>query len=143
MIGYYLKENIKVLILYIYIYILRVVVYIHTQLYPCIMASRSFQFLLAHRNFYAVFAILLMLLLPSGVIGCSRKKVARFLITDHQQIDYDPFLFTWFLYTPFFNKEWCRRRFPIYSSWCNRWYKKECSNDCGRRLKCRSLALLQ
>ena len=66
------------------------------------MASTSFQFLLAHTNFYAVFAILLMLLLPSGLIGCSRKKVDRALITDHQQIDYDPFLLPWFLYTPFF-----------------------------------------
>ena len=66
------------------------------------MASTSFQFLLANANFYAVFAILLMLLLPSGLIGCSRKKVDRFLITDHQQIDYDPFLLPWFLYTPFF-----------------------------------------
>ena len=78
--------------------------YIHTQLYPCIMASTSFEFLLAHINFYAIFAILLMLLLPSGLIGCSRKKVDRFLITDYQQMDYDPLLLPWFLYTPFFIK---------------------------------------
>ena len=95
--GHYPKENIYVLILYI----LRVVLYIHTQLYTCIMASTSFEFLLAHINFYAIFAILLMLLLPSGLIGCSRKKVDRFLITDLQQIDYGPFLLPWFLYAPF------------------------------------------
>ena len=49
------------------------------------MASTSFQFLLAHKN-YAVFAILLMLLLPTGLIGCSRKKVYKFLFTDHQRL---------------------------------------------------------
>ena len=53
------------------------------------MASTSFQFLLAHKICYAVFVILFMLLLPSGLIGCSRKQVYKFLITDHQQIMID------------------------------------------------------
>ena len=65
------------------------------------MASTPFQSLLSHKICYAVFAIFLMLLLPSGLIGCSRKKVDRFLITDLQQIDYGPFLLPWFLYAPF------------------------------------------
>ena len=80
------------------------------------MASTAFQILLAHKICYAVFVILFMLLLPSGLIGCSRKQVYKFLITDHQQIMIDTCYLCLYTYIFQIKTECCHRRFPIYSS---------------------------